>query len=367
MLDKNLITVEAKEWTLGELLENSKKTRIKAIAESYGIRLSDKTTKPQMIEAVIPAVEVQSGIKIKHYTSDELRIIMDCLTEREITPEAAVDLSQSTPFRDGMIFLVDKKSGFLTAVPHELAGKAMMRIVTEYRGNRADGLEKCADACAALYGSFTPSLLAAAAGKAYGLSVTEQQADLFLRNAQSPTFTYSDGQAVCSDHEPCAVREAARGLDYYLPSRREADAFALFGTDTSDYYYRQITNFLYNNTGISYDEARELIRDVVLCCSCDGSLPSLFEKIRKSGAVMSTDQFTYLIGMVGELYNRCRKQSLKGHAPGEVDGVEPVPIPVFQMVPVRPEPVRVEHKIGRNDPCPCGSGKKYKKCCGKKS
>ena len=23
-------------------------------------------------------------------------------------------------------------------------------------------------------------------------------------------------------------------------------------------------------------------------------------------------------------------------------------------------------KIGRNDPCPCGSGKKYKKCCGNK-
>ncbi len=25
--------------------------------------------------------------------------------------------------------------------------------------------------------------------------------------------------------------------------------------------------------------------------------------------------------------------------------------------------VRIENKIGRNDPCPCGSGKKYKKCC----
>ena len=24
-------------------------------------------------------------------------------------------------------------------------------------------------------------------------------------------------------------------------------------------------------------------------------------------------------------------------------------------------------KIGRNDPCPCGSGKKYKKCCGVRS
>jgi len=25
----------------------------------------------------------------------------------------------------------------------------------------------------------------------------------------------------------------------------------------------------------------------------------------------------------------------------------------------------VSHKVGRNDPCPCGSGKKYKKCCGR--
>ena len=24
-----------------------------------------------------------------------------------------------------------------------------------------------------------------------------------------------------------------------------------------------------------------------------------------------------------------------------------------------------ENKVGRNDACPCGSGKKYKKCCGK--
>jgi len=28
-------------------------------------------------------------------------------------------------------------------------------------------------------------------------------------------------------------------------------------------------------------------------------------------------------------------------------------------------PVRKKNKVGRNDPCPCGSGKKYKKCCGK--
>lgn len=29
-----------------------------------------------------------------------------------------------------------------------------------------------------------------------------------------------------------------------------------------------------------------------------------------------------------------------------------------------PEPTKVLFKTNRNDPCPCGSGKKYKKCCG---
>ncbi len=40
----------------------------------------------------------------------------------------------------------------------------------------------------------------------------------------------------------------------------------------------------------------------------------------------------------------------------------------FQAGPAQaeaPRPVRAGAKIGRNDPCPCGSGKKYKKCCGK--
>lgn len=33
--------------------------------------------------------------------------------------------------------------------------------------------------------------------------------------------------------------------------------------------------------------------------------------------------------------------------------------------PKKTQPVRVEKKVGRNDPCPCGSGKKYKQCHGK--
>jgi preprotein translocase subunit SecA len=37
--------------------------------------------------------------------------------------------------------------------------------------------------------------------------------------------------------------------------------------------------------------------------------------------------------------------------------------------PVPDAPIEQAHReatVGRNDPCPCGSGKKYKKCCGAK-
>jgi preprotein translocase subunit SecA len=36
-----------------------------------------------------------------------------------------------------------------------------------------------------------------------------------------------------------------------------------------------------------------------------------------------------------------------------------------QPAPPKAQPVQVGEKIGRNDPCPCGSGKKYKQCHGK--
>lgn len=59
----------------------------------------------------------------------------------------------------------------------------------------------------------------------------------------------------------------------------------------------------------------------------------------------------------GEQFHR-REDAKKGYQkqlPGEDEN--PLPPPV--------EPIRSGEKPGRNEPCPCGSGKKYKQCCGK--
>ena len=44
-------------------------------------------------------------------------------------------------------------------------------------------------------------------------------------------------------------------------------------------------------------------------------------------------------------------------------GIKPVFFPDESEVEEEPQPV-ASSKVGRNDPCPCGSGQKYKKCCG---
>jgi uncharacterized protein YecA (UPF0149 family) len=55
--------------------------------------------------------------------------------------------------------------------------------------------------------------------------------------------------------------------------------------------------------------------------------------------------------------DRREKQKLiKSGLPGEDEPQLPPPV----------DPIKSKgESVGRNDPCPCGSGKKYKKCCGK--
>lgn len=50
-----------------------------------------------------------------------------------------------------------------------------------------------------------------------------------------------------------------------------------------------------------------------------------------------------------------REKDHQKQLPGEDEEALPPPV----------EPIRTDAKPRRNDPCPCGSGKKYKHCCGK--
>jgi hypothetical protein len=90
--------------------------------------------------------------------------------------------------------------------------------------------------------------------------------------------------------------------------------------------------------------------------------------------------FAYALACPGEvsrsrvkgLLGRIEKQA-GGLSEGETELVEMAldqrlqmlgMLPVFDVDEDEEEPDQPAVSVGRNDPCPCGSGKKYKKCCG---
>ncbi|MDT8444250.1 MAG: SEC-C metal-binding domain-containing protein [Desulfuromonadales bacterium] len=62
-----------------------------------------------------------------------------------------------------------------------------------------------------------------------------------------------------------------------------------------------------------------------------------------------------------EIYAKCEENGWIVIVGIEPD--KPEDISDFEKLANPPKPVKQSIKIGRNDPCPCGSGKKYKKCC----
>jgi len=63
-----------------------------------------------------------------------------------------------------------------------------------------------------------------------------------------------------------------------------------------------------------------------------------------------------------EILSICNRQDWKVIVGLEPD--EPENIADVEMLLNRPTPLRNPVKVGRNGPCPCGSWRKYKKCCG---
>lgn len=73
------------------------------------------------------------------------------------------------------------------------------------------------------------------------------------------------------------------------------------------------------------------------------------------------DKITPIISAIMELNNKARLWVTYGNVPDELSSSQESGFGMKQNIAVD----RSTPKVGSNDPCPCGSGLKYKKCCGK--
>jgi len=83
-----------------------------------------------------------------------------------------------------------------------------------------------------------------------------------------------------------------------------------------------------------------------------GQLPVQDPSEVRKGEVPRRNDMSNLRASKSEYGSSFNKQPAEGGAPKQ---------------PQKVQPVRVDKKVGRNDPCPCGSGKKFKNCHGKVS
>ena len=105
----------------------------------------------------------------------------------------------------------------------------------------------------------------------------------------------------------------------------------------------------------SFSLFREMINDVnskAVSILMRGQIPVQDPaSVRRAAPEQKTDYSRY----------RTQKEDSDGIVPGKGENSAAQQ----PRQPQKLEPIRVEKKVGRNDPCPCGSGKKYKSCHGK--
>ena len=93
-----------------------------------------------------------------------------------------------------------------------------------------------------------------------------------------------------------------------------------------------------------FDMFDQMVADIQL-----NVIKILMNARKREGAVPTRQESVRITGEGFENSN----VSLKNNTPNQEKTHEPI--------------VNTEPKVGRNDPCPCGSGKKYKNCCGRNS
>lgn len=194
--------------------------------------------------------------------------------------------------------------------------------------------------------------------------------------------------------------------DFYIPSAQQIDEICRIGYEASSSAYKKLESFFIKKLKFSYEQAVTWCLQV-WANSYEGESPSkIINKMTETNIGFEEKMINELLELLVTAHNNTRMKENRGYKPSEMvrkKSVDKMPTivpassnaaailkdaaPQLQAMGVPVDlngntdviqtamfpsglnggPIRVEKKIYPNDPCPCGSGKKYKKCCGKKN
>ena len=202
------------------------------------------------------------------------------------------------------------------------------------------------------------------------------------------------------------LRVRQQDKDYYIPTAAEVeelfDTCALLSTPA----YQKMKKYMTKNLHLAEREAEDILLDLWDMLSTEDDFHESVQWFMGQFEFSNDKQAEDVLNLFMPLSNNTRMISNKGHTPSELSGrikfgpgnmpvitagsslaagmlAEAAPeirkmgfgldlesnaanIPVMDLPNGLDGPVKMsQKKVYPNDPCPCGSGKKFKKCCGK--
>ncbi|PRY84267.1 SEC-C motif-containing protein [Alkalibacterium olivapovliticus] len=180
--------------------------------------------------------------------------------------------------------------------------------------------------------------------------------------------------------------ESHLGKNYYVPSKEELEHYMKDSAVNKSYSYTLLKQFVKKQTVDS-----DIVMDILdFNLKVGSAFVSVVEELTEDDRLLfknksQADQFAKLYA---DVFNQTRQWQLQGHTPlemsDEIDGImfDPEKMDTSLLVAgaqsysaysdyyddefIQQEPVKNPYRnVSRNDPCPCGSGKKFKKCCGR--
>ena len=158
--------------------------------------------------------------------------------------------------------------------------------------------------------------------------------------------------------------------DYYEPTKNEIDYYSEHTFDRRTLHYKRMNHLIYNVSSTP-NYAMDVLETGILLGEPLAAIMDMFKE-KDLVNFTSEEELKDFVNLYQQLNNISRLWDNAGYRPNElakmnqVDGFEPIDISELpeNVIPLYDpsQPIRVE-KAGRNDLCPCGSGKKYKKCC----
>lgn len=160
---------------------------------------------------------------------------------------------------------------------------------------------------------------------------------------------------------------------YYVPKKEDLLRYADDSYWEKNQEYHRLLNHLKVYYSLDPEKAKDVAGDAQLMCQFKFKMEQILDRMEQLGVVYQNDMdIEKTLHFIIQLKNNTRIWENNGHTPNEMRAVRALkmkrPVPVLSTANLGESSKNLKrNSIGRNDLCPCGSGKKYKNCCLKSS